>query len=172
MANIVPEIKQYNRSLFFEKYINCNQKKIWKIISEKSNLELFHPFCSKNRVIQWNLNKSIDEIEYLNGNLFRRTFYNWIDDVGYDLYINAKGKPKSHVSWRIININDKSKVRISIYPYIFNINNNYLNFLPYYLFVKPLMVKYLYSVLEGLKWYAENDKPVSKNQFGRHIWFS
>ena len=45
-------------------------------------------------------------------------------------------------------------------------NNNYFNIFPYYLIDKHLMIKYLNSVLEVLEWYAEYDKPVSKNEFG------
>ena len=33
--------------------IHCNQSKLWKIISSKSNLELFHPFVKKNKIISW-----------------------------------------------------------------------------------------------------------------------
>ena len=85
----------------FELKIDATKSQIWELISSPSNLELFHPFCKKNNVIKWSSNDSIDEIEYLNGAVFRRKFYNWIEKEGYDLYIGAHGKPKSHVSWRI-----------------------------------------------------------------------
>ena len=167
-----PAVNQYSRSIGLKKTINCDYLKLWKIISEKSNLELFHPFCKKNNVIKWSSNDSIDEIEYLNGSVFRRKFYNWIEKEGYDLYIGAHGKPKSHVSWRIKKDDLKTHIKITIHPYLFNLNNHHLNLVPYYLMVKPLMAKYLHSVLNGLKFYAEFDRIVSKNQFGRHIWFS
>ena len=65
--------------------IDCSVPKLWKIITTDSNLELFHPFCKKNKVIKWLGSESIDEIEYLNGSIFRRKFCSWINEVGYDL---------------------------------------------------------------------------------------
>ena len=165
-------LNSFHHSLYVEKFINNDFSKVWRIISDKSNLELFHPFCRKNKVYKWSGRKSIDEIEYLNGSTFKRVFYQWIDYKGYDLVINALGKPNSHVSWRIFNYFGRCKVRITLHPYLFNKNYYYLNALPYFLMVKPLMENYLDSVLQGLKWYAETGQLVVNNQFGRHIWFS
>ena len=36
--------------------------KIWEVISSKSNLELFHPFCDKNPVSKWPGQNSCDRI--------------------------------------------------------------------------------------------------------------
>jgi hypothetical protein len=35
-----------------------------------------------------------------------------------------------------------------------------------------MLKSYLGSVLKGIKWYIEQKVPVSKNQFGRHSWFT
>ena len=53
-----------------------NISKVWDIISTESNLELFHPFCRKNRSINWPGRESVDEIEYLNRLTFIRKFTN------------------------------------------------------------------------------------------------
>ena len=50
-------------------------------------------------------------------------FYNWVEKEGYDLYIGANGKPESHVSWRIKNVDLKSQINISIHPYLFNLKS-------------------------------------------------
>ena len=165
-------LSSFHHSLYVEKNIKSDFSKVWSIITDKSNLELFHPFCRKNKVCKWSRGESIDEIEYLNGSTFKRVFYQWTDHKGYDLVINALGKPRSYVSWRIFNYVGRCKVRITLYPYLFNKNYYYLNAFPYFLMVKPLMENYLDSVLRGLKWYAETDQLVVNNQFGRHIWFS
>ena len=47
-----------------------------------------------------------------------------------------------------------------------------INFLPFFIFIKPSLTKYLKSVVGGLKWYAEEGLVVRKNQFGKHPWFS
>lgn len=166
------EKNQYNWSISHQEVIDCDTAKVWDIISKESNLELFHPFCNKNNMIQWYNNKSIDEIEYLNGLILRRTFCKWMDDIGFDLYINQTDKPYSYVSWRLKTKMDMCHADITIYPYIFNQGNKIYNYFPFFLYVKPQLVKYLRSVLGGLKWYAENNIPVKNNHFGIHQWFS
>lgn len=152
--------------------IDCNVHKLWKIITTKSNLELFHPFCKKNKVIKWLGSESIDEIQYLNGSVFRRKFCSWINEVGYDLYINQLNKPSSFVSWRLSEQEDKSSITITVFPYLFNRGYKMVNFFPFFLVVRPLLSKYLSSVVGGLKLYAETDRQVEKNYFGKHLWFS
>ena len=67
---------------------------------------------------------------------------------------------------------DKSEIKIKIYPYIFNQGNMLLNILPFTMLSKPLLTNYLNSVTKGLKYYAETGNVVSKNQFGKNLWFS
>ena len=67
-----------------------NRIKSWDIISKKSNLERFHPYCKHNHAIKWSKEDSIDELEYLNGLVLKRKFNNWYENEGYDLYINKK----------------------------------------------------------------------------------
>ncbi len=40
------------------------------------------------------------------------------------------------------------------------------------LYIRPLLKKYLYSVVNGFEYYLQTGKPVSKNHFGAHPWFS
>ena len=143
--------------------------KVWKIISMKSNLELFHPFCKRNRVIKWSKENSIDEIEYLNGMILKREFCKWENNYGYELYINNKGKPPSYVSWKLRKIENKCIVSITIYPYLFNKGSKIINIFPFYIFVKPYLKKYLKSVVRGLKLYTEKGLPIKKNHFGKHL---
>ena len=62
----------------------------------------------------------IDELQYYNGDIYTRKFINWIDNVGYDLYISKKNNPCSLVKWRIQESNKVIKLNITIYPYLFN----------------------------------------------------
>jgi len=54
----------YNRSIKRQIELNANPEKVWSIISKKSNLELFHPFCLKNPTIEWIDNSHKDTIYY------------------------------------------------------------------------------------------------------------
>ena len=166
------EMSQYHRGVSYSQVIDCDVPIVWNLISSESNLELFHPFCKNNRVIKWSNENSIDEIEYLNGLTLRRKFSNWIDQVGYDLYINQKGKPSSYVSWRLKSMEPGCNITITIYPYLFNGGNKLLNAFPFYFIIKPLLKTYLRSVVDGMKWHMEKGIPTPKNHFGKHKWFS
>lgn len=166
------KINNYNWYVTSRRVIDTNIANLWEIISSPSNLDLYHPFCLKNQVIHWSKEKSIDRIIYLNGKTFERKFFNWIPNIGYDLKINQISKPDSLVKWRIFSMEDKSEIEIKVYPYIFNQGSMTLNILPFTIFSKPLLTNYLESVTLGLKYYAETGNIVSKNQFGKNIWFS
>ena len=164
--------RYYNWNVNFEVFIESTSQNLWQIISKEGNLNNFHPFCQKNITHKWRKNIHEDEIKYLNGLTFKRKIVRWIDDIGYDLYINQVGKPSSYVSWRLFTDGDNSKINITVYPYLFNNGSKIINLIPFFLVVKPLLRSYLQSVLHGLKFYAENDLSIKPNQFGRHIWFS
>ena len=164
--------RMYNWSVDFEVFIKSTSQDIWQIISKKENLNNFHPFCQKNISHSWGKDNHNDEIKYLNGHTFRRKIVRWMDNVGYDLYINQVGKPASFVSWRLSPEGDNSKISITVYPYLFNNGFKAINFFPFFLIVKPLLKSYLKSVLYGLRLYAEENVSIKPNQFGKHIWFS
>ena len=166
------KINNYNGFITSRRIIDAKIANLWQIISSPSNLELYHPFCQKNQVIQWFEEKSIDRIIYLNGKTFERKFFNWVPNIGYDLKINQISKPDSLVKWRIYALEDKSEIEIKVYPYVFNQGSMILNILPFTIFSKPILTNYLDSVTLGLKYYAETGNVVSKNQFGKNIWFS
>ena len=52
-----------------------------------------------------------------------------------------------------------------------NQGSRVLQFIPFQLFVKPQLKLYLQSVLQGLKWYTEHDKPTPRIHFGKLAWF-
>lgn len=169
---MIQKINNYNWSISSRILINTNIIKLWDIISSPSNLELYHPFCLKNQVIHWSEEESVDQIIYLNGKTFERKFFNWYPNSGYDLIINQIGKSDSLVKWRIISVDNKSEIEIKVYPYIFNQGKIILNIIPFKFISKPLLTTYLDSVTIGLKYYAETGNVVSKNQFGKNLWFS
>jgi len=152
--------------------INSPVSKVWDIISSESHLEKFHPFCKKNKVKEWVSDSHKDSVAYYNNRTLHREFYHWLEGEGFDLMIGDSKGNDSHVSWRLSNKDSKTLVSITIKPYIYNRGSKITNFIPFFAFVRPKLANYLYSVLMGLKFYAENDKIVSKDQFGSHSWFS
>jgi hypothetical protein len=156
-----------------ERSIAVPAQRMWNIISAPGNLELCHPFCESNPVRAWPGPDSHDEIHYLSGWAYERRFLRWYDGVGYDLEIGRQGGGKSFVSWRITPVDQDSCVlKITVFPHILQNWAAVIRWVPYVLRVRPMLKKYLESVVGGFEWYAVRAEPVPRNQFGRHPWFS
>ena len=167
------KMNNYNFSIKHREEFNVSSKKIWDIIYEPSNLNHYHPFCKNNDIISWDSKNHHDRLEYLNGVVIERKFTSWHENNGYDLFIGRKNGRQSHVSWRIEDISEnKSALTIKVQPWMINQGSRVLQFIPFQLFVKPQLKLYLQSVLQGLKWYTEHDKPTPRNHFGKLAWFS
>ena len=94
-------------------------EKLWNVVSRPNNLNHSHPFCELNKIIQWDENAHIDRLIYLNGRNYIRRFQTWEEGRGYTLIIGEDDGPQSYVVWEIEEINkNKSKLKITIYPYI------------------------------------------------------
>jgi len=148
-------------------------KKVWEVISKPGILELCHPFCKLNPVENWDGNKSIDFVIYNNGLRYERIFTDWIDGIGYDLLIGRRNGKKSKVIWRINKTSSSSsELKIKIFPYEINQYPKFVMPVINLFFIGPQLRKYLSSVIKGFNYYITEGKPVQKNQFGTHTWFS
>jgi hypothetical protein len=156
-----------------ERSINAPPGDVWSVISRPGNLELCHPFCRSNPVESWPGIGSHDAIEYYGGWLFERHFTSWIDGVGYDLEIGRKGGRRSAVSWRIHEVEDGNSVLvITIYPIGLQHLPLVVRWLPHLVTMRPMLRSYLDSVLRGFEHFITTGRPVKRNQFGPHRWFS
>jgi hypothetical protein len=148
-------------------------QEIWGVISRPGNLELCHPFCFKNPVQQWPGPQSCDAVHYLSGWIFERQFRGWFEGIGYDLEIGRSKGRKSLVSWRIAQqSDDECALGITICPHAFQHVPAAVRWFPHQLWLRPQLRNYLDSVLRGIEWYALKRRPVPKNAFGTHPWFS
>ena len=73
-----------------------------------------------------------------------------------------KKYPSSLVKWRIQESNKIVILNITIYPYVFNTGNKFLNIIPFYTFVKPRLYDYLKNIEKGIIYYLETNKKVKK----------
>ena len=148
-------------------------QKVWEIISAPGNLELCHPFCAQNPVRVWPGPGSRDEVHYLSGWVYERRFLRWYDGIGYDLEIGRSGGKKSAVSWRISPVDEDTCVlKITVCPHILQNWPTMIRWMPFVLRIRPMLRKYLESVVGGFEWYALRGDPVPRNHFGHHPWFS
>lgn len=165
--------KGYLRPVSSSIKIKASSKQVWEVISKPGNLGLCHPFCESNPVEQWPGNQSIDYVHYYNGLKYQRIFTSWIDGVGYDLLIGRVNGRQSKILWRIHKSDDTScELRITVYPHRISRYQNVLRPYIFQFYVRPMLRKYLSSVLKGFQWYTIQRQPVQKNQFGVHKWFS
>ena len=156
-----------------ERTIEASANAVWDVISRPGNMESWHPFCASNPVRAWPGPGSIDEVHYLSGWKLERRFDDWIEGVGYDLTIGRPGGRQSSVSWRISPVDDRS-CRLSITLLLHALQNMpvAIRWIPHYLWLRPMMRKYLDSVVRGIEWYVTRGEPVARDQFGEHPWFS
>ena len=163
---------KYPWPITLKKKINSSSNDLWKLISEPEHLNLVHPFCRSNEIIVWNEKEHKDVLVYLNGLIYFREFIVWDENKGYKLLIGRKRGKKSKVEWKITTQNNSVFLSITVYSYLLNSWPRLISYFPYILFIKPVLKKYLSSVIGGINWYLTNDKPIPKNHFGKHMWFS
>ena len=102
----------------------------------------------------WSTISKASNLELFHPLVDKNPVIKWEDRVGY---------PKSYPKWRIQEIDRfKTLIDITIYPYL-------QSFLPFFIYVKPELKKYLKQVLGGLDWYLKNNKRIPKEN---HRWFS
>ena len=145
---------------------------LWKVVSSPNYLNNVHPFCKENSIIKWNNDHHEDKILYLNNKTYIRKFVSWRALKGYDLWIGDNNKDQSFVEWRLEKAGNRSKLTITVYPFLLSNWPRILSFLPYFLYINIKLKSYLFSVLSGIDWYIKENTPVPKNQFGKHSWFS
>ena len=160
-------------------FVSCSinlkfkKKDVWKAISSHGNLNFFHPFCKKNKVIEVDENSiKKDILVYLNGIIFEREFYQWEKMKGYKLMIGKKNGKKSKVIWKISEKKNYTSLNIKVFPYKTDKINSLLYPFFFFFYIKPKLKSYLKNVLKGLKYYLYNNQIVLKNHFGKHSWFS
>lgn len=166
-------IEKFKWPVSVSQKIDVPPESIWAVIAKPGNLKDCHPFCEDNPVIEWPGVGSKDTIRYFSGWILQREFVNWLEGTGYDLTIGREGGRKSWVSWRIRNEEDGTgTLTITIYTHFLQNIPAVIRWLPYIFYVQPALHSYLESVVKGFEWFITTGKPVRKNQFGSHKWFS
>ena len=146
---------------------------VWDLISSPGHLNQFHPFCKENNVLESKNDVILkDQLIYLNGLTYYRTFKEWEPMVGYSIKIGSKNAKQSDVKWQIIENGEFTFVKITVKPYTSSKIPKLLYPFIHYTIIRPKLKSYLKSVLKGLEYYLTYQKPVPRNQFGNHSWFS
>lgn len=167
--------KLKTKKVYAKVNIKTSSENLWEIISSPGNLNNCHPFCKLNKVEIWNGVGSIDTIEYFNGLKLKRVFTKWKVGEGYELIIGKAKTAFARVEWKVIPQELSSDLMITIHIIPSIVLNKYPVFLRSILTVfnlLPNMKKYVNSVVNGFKYYAEEGSVVKINQFGYNKLFS
>jgi hypothetical protein len=165
--------QQYAPPVEVAQPISASIEEVWRAISMPGSLEPCHPFCARNPVSVWPGAESRDEVHYLNGRVFERRFVSWTEGVGYELEIGEPGGKRSFVSWELEPLGQEgSALSITVHPHPVESVPAALRGLVHRSYVRPMLKRYLSSVVRGFEWYVVRGEPVPRNQFGSHRWFS
>ncbi len=166
-------IENFKWPVSVSRKFGVSTERIWDLITKPGNLEDFHPYCKKNLVQEWPGEGSKDEVHYFSGWVLLRKFVNWEDGRGYDLLIGREGGRKSYVTWRLSEDQEgMGSLRITIFPHNLQHFPIGIRWIPHITIIQPGLNSYLDAVLQGLEWFIISGKPVRKDQFGTHKWFS
>ena len=92
----------------------------------------------------------------------------------FELFIGKLNGKKSKVKWKIMHSTKKDHtiLEIEVFPYRTSKIPKFIIYsLVFAIYIKPMLKKYLKSVLRGINWYLNNKSPVPKSHFGNHSWF-
>ena len=152
---------------------DCSTDELWGLVSAPGNLNDAHPFCDQNDALVWDGETHLDRLVYLNGRTYVREFQTWNPGEGYTLLIGEEGGPQSYVVWTIEATSaGGSRLTITVHPYLLAKLPGVVAFLPYRLWVRPKLQRYLRNVVGGFAYVASTGEAVPRNHFGRHSWFS
>ena len=151
----------------------CSTDELWTLISAPGNLNDAHPFCERNEPLVWDGETHRDRLVYLNGRTYVREFQTWTPGEGYTLLIGEEDGAQSYVVWTIeATQKGGSQLTITVHPYLLANLPSVVAFLPYRLWIRPKLQRYLRSVVGGFAHVASTGEAVPRNHFGRHSWFS
>ena len=167
MHNHDQETLKLGEPIIHNQSVEATKEEVWQEISKPGNLVDFHPFCQSNPVEVWPGEGSRDKIYYYSGLVLEREFISWIEGEGYDLIARAEDGLQFKVYWRISEEEQgKSCLNLTIRPYIMGHSDKRMRQF------SRLLAKYLDQVTQGFEFFMRTGKPVTRNQFGSHRWFS
>lgn len=156
--------------------VDASQEQVWNCISTPGYLEKAHPFCQANPVAKWPGVASKDTILYYGKFQMVRDFFAWNEPTGYSLNIDLlhdDRPPLAKVYWEISE-SGESQAELSVCVELHLVKATKGLEWTFYRTRGQFtsMENYLGHLIRGIKYHTETGKPVQKNQFGHHKWFS
>ena len=148
-------------------------EKVWEAIAAPGGLESCHPFVEENPVEAWPGVGAKDMIRYYSGLTYYREFFAWVEGEGYDLWIGRKPQLNYKVLWRVQPCGEnESTLTITVCSPGITGWKKLIPWFPILVYFRPLMKKYLDSVVGGYKYFITTGEPVPRNHFGALMPFS
>ena len=152
--------------------IKNSPTEIWKVLIEDGHLENFHPYCESHKKVKWDGVGCKDEMKFYSGNVVDRIVIAWDEGRSFTIKMNKDNGHNTHVKFEIIPVEEESFFKLTIETNSFRNKPRLIWHLFASLALTPSYKKYLNSICNGLKYYCETAKKVSRNQFGSHKKFS
>ncbi len=147
--------------------IPASADRVWAAVASPGSLESCHPFVERNPVEEWPGAGARDVIYYYSGLTYYREFCAWEEGEGYDLLIGKRGNLNSKVFWRVQSLGEsESTLTISVRTLDTTGWKKLIYWVPLLLYIRPLMERYLESVVSGYRYFVTTGEPVSRNHFG------
>jgi hypothetical protein len=153
--------------------ISAPKDEVFTVLSQRGHLESFHPFCKENLVFAWEAENRRDRIIYNNGRVLDRQFISWAEGEGFELLIGESVERRSLVSWSLeVSQPAGCMVHIAVKPHLYAGLSAPAAAVIHKAWIRKSLVRYLESVLLGLKHFCETGEKVEPNKWGVHPWFS
>lgn len=147
--------------------INCSAEKIWGTLTEPGHLEKIHPFCEYHEKVVYEGIGTKDSGRFASGRQVFREFIAWNAGKGYTVLLKNEKQKETNITFSIEKLNEE-KVNFSVH-----IQTKAFKNIPRIIWtwfakrkISPVFKNYLYSLLNGTKYYLETDNYVVPDQFG------
>lgn len=152
--------------------IGVRPAEVMGLLTSPGHLAECHPFCESNPVDRWPGEGSHDTVVYHNGRVVHRHVTSWRDEVGFSVDVSDENGRLAAVDWEVSEAAGGSKLTIRLAPYPLSTYRPVVRSTLQQVVVRPMLRRYLRSVVRGVRWRLETGDPVQRDQFGRHAWFS
>lgn len=153
--------------------VSVPKDRMWEIITSAGYLGKIHPFCKKNDPVVWNKVGQKDTGFFYSGKMLSREIIEFVEGKYYSMNVDGIGTSRSIVTFSTEEVSGNTcHLSIQITSYAFKNTPRPLWLIYARKKIEQQLKEYLYSVLNGAKYYAETGNPVKRNQFGSHKKFS
>lgn len=152
--------------------IDTSVNHLWEVLTESGHLKNFHPYCDYHKKSKWDGIGCKDEARFYSGKLVNREVIAWKDGEYFQIKMNNNDSHRIEVVFEVIEEKREVFFRVTIDTDAYRKTPRPIWYLVAKFVLVPSYKKYFNSICNGLKYYCETGKKVTRNQFGSHKKYS